>query len=157
MALGRQQGGDVLEIAIAPRLPLQADQIVEADGTDADALDDCLDGARAHLLVRAAARDLAWIEEIEASGGRAQGEVGAIQKVLRIARVDIEKIGGSARLPERSRSSTAGSKPSACSGYVNTPSASRPASSCCARTGGLKLRIDVLALQSYSLGLRLHR
>jgi hypothetical protein len=45
LALGGEQGGDVLEVAVATRLSLQADQIVEADGADADAFDDGLHGA----------------------------------------------------------------------------------------------------------------
>src|SRR5680860_966080 len=93
LTLGRQQSGDVLQVAIAARLPLQADQVVEPHRANADPLDDGLDGAGAHLLVRAATGNLGWIEEVEPSRHGAQGEVAAVEEILGIVRVDLVEVG----------------------------------------------------------------
>ena len=75
LAAGGEEGGYVLEVAIAAGGALEADQVIEADGADADALHDSLDGAGTHLLVGATAGDLGGVEEVETAGGGAQGEV----------------------------------------------------------------------------------
>jgi hypothetical protein len=86
-----EQRGDVLEISIAARLSLQPNQVVEADRPDSDALDHRFDRPQSHLRVGASTGNLTRVEEVELAGGRAQGEVAAVEEVIGVANIDVQR------------------------------------------------------------------